>query len=223
MSSGHKRMSHPPKSLHDKAAGDHPVELNLLNPSHQDDPAPIHHYTIDPLDYSDGDEDEDLYSYDEHQALTGHHAGKESPHSSHLLPGSAHHPTDTSGLRSHRDDDTDTIDVNIIPLSSSEAIDRQRGDLQKNVTFSNGLTLVIGTIIGSGTFASPGPVLAYSKSVGVSLIIWFVSGLLAFAGSLCYAELGSAMPNSGGGEHAYLNHAFGSLPAFLFSWTSISL
>ncbi|KAI8357628.1 amino acid/polyamine transporter I, partial [Mortierella sp. GBAus27b] len=94
---------------------------------------------------------------------------------------------------------------------------------QKNVSFSNGLTLVVGVIIGSGIFASPGPVLAYSKSVGVSLIIWFISGLLAFAGALCYAELGSAMPSSGGGEHAYLNHAFGSLPAFLFSWSSIAL
>ncbi|KAF9999238.1 hypothetical protein BGZ65_005380 [Modicella reniformis] len=108
-------------------------------------------------------------------------------------------------------------------LHPDDAIDRQRGDLQKNVSFSNGLTLVVGVIIGSGIFASPGPVFAYSKSVGVSLIIWFVSGLVAFAGALCYAELGSAMPSSGGGEHAYLNHAFGSLPAFLFSWSSIAL
>ncbi|KAF9431410.1 hypothetical protein BGZ76_000337 [Entomortierella beljakovae] len=181
-----------------------------------------HRYQIDPLSDSDGD-DEDFDHIDEHQTLTG--GGKESLLKQHSSGHLSQHAASSSGL-SHelsQDDDSDTIDVNIIPLSTSEAIDRQRGDLQKNVTFWNGLTLVVGVIIGSGIFASPGPVLYYSKSVGVSLIIWFVSGLLAFAGSLCYAELGSAMPSSGGGEHAYLNHAFGSLPAFLFSWTSISL
>lgn len=186
--------------------------------------APRHPYEIDPLDSSDG-EDEDLNEMDEQYALTDRD-GKESllKHSQQqqfLHPSlQDHHLTSPN---SSQDDDSDTIDVHIIPLSSSEQTDPRRGDLQKNVTFSNGLTLVVGVIIGSGIFASPGPVLAYSKSVGVSLIIWFVSGLLAFAGALCYAELGSAMPSSGGGEYAYLNHAFGSLPAFLFSWSSIAL
>ncbi|KAF8927109.1 amino acid transporter [Dissophora ornata] len=198
------------------------IDIDKGDPFNRDDSLELdhldqtraHRYQIDPLSDSDGDDD-DLDNVDEHYTLTG---GKESLLKHHLQP---HHPA-SSALPSH-DNDSDTVDVNIIPLSTSEAIDRERGDLQKNVTFSNGLTLVVGVIIGSGIFASPGPVLAYSKSVGVSLIIWFVSGLLAFAGSLCYAELGSAMPSSGGGEHAYLNHAFGSLPAFLFSWTSIAL
>ncbi|KAG0348353.1 hypothetical protein BG004_005380 [Podila humilis] len=177
-----------------------------------------------PLDSSDGEDD--LNHMDQHHILAGRD-GKESllNHSQQqqfLHPSLQDHHL-SSPTSSQDDNDSDTIDVNIIPLSTSEQIDPRRGDLQKNVTFSNGLTLVVGVIIGSGIFASPGPVLAYSKSVGVSLIIWFVSGLLAFAGALCYAELGSAMPSSGGGEYAYLNHAFGSLPAFLFSWSSISL
>ncbi|KAF9547973.1 hypothetical protein EC957_007486 [Mortierella hygrophila] len=207
---------------------DDSLELDQLDNSHNHRAA-ANRYQIDPLsDSSDSDNDDDLDAIDEHHTLTGK---KEALLKKHLHPTDGHHhPTsstssDDSNLSQshHHDTDTDTIDVHIIPLSSSEAIDRQRGDLQKNVTFSNGLTLVVGVIIGSGIFASPGPVFAYSKSVGVSLIIWFVSGLLAFAGSLCYAELGSAMPSSGGGEHAYLNHAFGSLPAFLFSWSSIAL
>ncbi|KAF9293667.1 hypothetical protein BGZ74_011595 [Mortierella antarctica] len=199
---------------------DDSLELEHLNH------APSRHpYEIDPLDSSDGEE-EDLNDMDEQYTLTGRE-GKESllKHSQQqqfLHPSLQDHHL-TASPNSSQDDDSDTIDVHIIPLSSSEQIDPRRGDLQKNVTFSNGLTLVVGVIIGSGIFASPGPVLAYSKSVGVSLIIWVVSGLLAFAGSLCYAELGSAMPSSGGGEYAYLNHAFGSLPAFLFSWSSIAL
>ena len=75
-------------------------------------------------------------------------------------------------------------------------------------------------MVGSGIYASPGPVLAYTKSIGMALVIWFVSGLLAITGSLCYAELGTMIPSSGG-EHSYLLRAFGTVPAFLFSWSAI--
>ena len=40
-----------------------------------------------------------------------------------------------------------------------------------------------------------------------------------FLGALCFAELGTIIPKSGG-EYAYLHTAFGSGPAFLFSWTA---
>ncbi|KAG0234672.1 hypothetical protein BGW42_006292 [Actinomortierella wolfii] len=191
-----------------------------------------HRYQIDPLDSSDDDDDQDRLALHHHvyddDADQESLLLKSSSSATTMGGGGAVGPqqamaTDLANGLAHTDDDADTVDVNIIPLSSSEPIDRQRGDLQKNVTFWNGLGLVVGVIIGSGIFASPGPVLAYSKSVGVSLIIWFVSGLLAFAGALSYAELGSAMPSTGGGEQAYLKYAFGSLPAFLFSWSSIAL
>lgn len=38
------------------------------------------------------------------------------------------------------------------------------------------------------------------------------------SGALSYAELGAMLPSSGG-EHAYLLHVFGDLPAYLFAWT----
>ena len=42
---------------------------------------------------------------------------------------------------------------------------------------------------GSGIFISPGGVLANSGSVGAGLIVWVVSGLIAFLGTLDYLEL----------------------------------
>ncbi|OZJ06415.1 hypothetical protein BZG36_00542 [Bifiguratus adelaidae] len=107
--------------------------------------------------------------------------------------------------------------IPMVPLSSTQA---QESDLGKKVSFFNGLTLVIGLIIGSGLFSSPGPVLAHSHAVGTSLIIWVVSGLLAMTGALCYAELGTMLPVNGG-ESVYLERGFGSLVSFLFGFVAI--
>ncbi|TPX36388.1 hypothetical protein SeLEV6574_g08076 [Synchytrium endobioticum] len=102
-----------------------------------------------------------------------------------------------------------------IPLSLSVP---SRSDLALTVSLRNALALVVGMMIGSGIFASPGPVLKNTGSAGASLVIWITAGLLAMTGSLCYAELGTMLPTSGG-EFPYLLRAFGSLPPFLFAWT----
>ncbi len=116
------------------------------------------------------------------------------------------------------------FDQYAIPLSLS--LVNKYGDLDdlgKSVGLINGLALIIGCVIGSGIFASPGPILTYTQSPGAALLVWLMAGLLAITGALCYAELGTMMPSSGG-EHPYLMKAYdSSLPAFLFSWTGITV
>lgn len=91
--------------------------------------------------------------------------------------------------------------------------------LQRKVGIVSGISLIVGTMIGSGIFASPRYVMVFSGSVGMTLIVWSLCGVLAIAGALCYAELGTMIPLSGA-EYIYLYNSFGELPGFLYAWTS---
>ena len=91
--------------------------------------------------------------------------------------------------------------------------------VKRTVGLTGGISLIVGTMIGSGIFASATSVSSNSGSVGMTILTWTCSGVIAVCGALCYIELGLMIPESGG-EHAYLMKAFGDLPAFLFVYTS---
>ncbi|XP_062981554.1 b(0,+)-type amino acid transporter 1-like [Elgaria multicarinata webbii] len=92
--------------------------------------------------------------------------------------------------------------------------------LRREIGLTSAVSLIAGTMIGSGIFMSPEWVLRYIGSPGGSLLIWAACGLLATFGALSYAELGTVIKESGG-EYIYILRNFGSLPAFLFAFTSV--
>ncbi|KAL8782708.1 MAG: hypothetical protein Q9195_009592, partial [Heterodermia aff. obscurata] len=91
---------------------------------------------------------------------------------------------------------------------------------RKSLTYLNGLSLIVGLIIGSGIFSSPSQVNNNAGSSGAALIVWAVAGILAWTGAASYAELGGAIPLNGGAQ-VYLSKIFGELAGFLFMWCAV--
>jgi len=109
------------------------------------------------------------------------------------------------------------------PISSSNQQTALGGgslEKHKTLTYLNGLSLIVGLIIGSGIFSSPSQVNTNSGSPGASLLVWAIAGILAWTGASSYAELGGAIPLNGGAQ-VYLSKIFGELFGFLFTWCAV--
>lgn len=92
--------------------------------------------------------------------------------------------------------------------------------IERELGLIGGVSLVAGTMIGSGIFMSPQFVLANVGSPGASLLIWTLSGLVAMLAALSYAEIGTIIPESGG-DFIYILRIYGPSPAFFAALTFI--
>ena len=103
------------------------------------------------------------------------------------------------------------------PDVATEASSRQP-QLLRVLSAKTGTALIIGGIIGSGIFMVPSSVASQVGSPSLSLLVWIGGAVLSLAGALCFAELGAAIPESGG-IYAFLRRAYGSdIVAYLFGW-----
>lgn len=82
--------------------------------------------------------------------------------------------------------------------------------------------IVIANMIGTGVFTSLGFQLVEIQSVPVLLALWAVGGLAALCGALSYAELGAAMPRSGG-EYNFLTEIYHPVAGFISGWVSATV
>ena len=77
--------------------------------------------------------------------------------------------------------------------------------------------MVIGIMVGSGIFRTPGPVAAQLGRPGLTLAVWALGGVIACAGALIFAELATRYPRAGG-KYVYARAAFGSRAGFVVGW-----
>ena len=63
-----------------------------------------------------------------------------------------------------------------IEVKDGDAKGEEKVELKAKMTLLNGVTVIVGSIIGSGIFVSPSGVLANTGSVNMSLVVWILSG-----------------------------------------------
>lgn len=93
---------------------------------------------------------------------------------------------------------------------------------ERVLTVADAIALIVGIVIGAGIFRTPSLVAASVDSGGMMLGVWFIGGLISLIGALCYAELSTTFPNTGGDYH-FIMRAFGKRTAFLFGWARMSV
>ncbi|MGI9272614.1 MAG: APC family permease [Woeseiaceae bacterium] len=82
--------------------------------------------------------------------------------------------------------------------------------------------VVIANMVGTGVFTSLGFQLLDIQSGFVLLMLWAIGGLIALSGAMTYAELGAAMPRSGG-EYNFLTRIYHPAVGFASGWVSATV
>jgi APA family basic amino acid/polyamine antiporter len=83
-------------------------------------------------------------------------------------------------------------------------------------------SVVVANMIGTGVFTSLGFQLVDIRSTAPLLLLWVVGGVAAFCGAITYAELGSAIPRSGG-EYTFLSRIYHPGAGFVSGWISATV
>ena len=84
------------------------------------------------------------------------------------------------------------------------------------------IAIVIANMVGTGVFTSLGFQLLDIRSGFVLLMLWAIGGVIALCGAMTYAELGAAMPRSGG-EYNFLTRIYHPAVGFASGWVSATV
>src|SRR5262245_40429695 len=77
--------------------------------------------------------------------------------------------------------------------------------------------MVVGIMVGSGIFRTPGLVAARLGRPWLTFVAWALGGALGLIGALVFAELATRHPRAGG-KYVYAGEAFGPRAAFVIGW-----
>lgn len=93
---------------------------------------------------------------------------------------------------------------------------------KKVLGLTDAIALIVGIVVGAGIFRTPSVVAANAGSSESFILAWAAGGAISLLGVLCYAELATAFPSTGGDYH-FLKRAFGRRLAFLYAWGRMSV
>ena len=92
----------------------------------------------------------------------------------------------------------------------------------KGISLLTATCIVIANMVGTGIFTSLGFQVGDLPSGFAIVALWGIGGLCAMCGALSYAELGAALPRSGG-EYHFLREIYHPSIGFLAGWVSATV
>ncbi len=84
------------------------------------------------------------------------------------------------------------------------------------------IAIVVANMVGTGVFTSLGFQLLDIRSGFPLLALWVIGGIIALCGAMTYAELGAALPRSGG-EYNFLAKIYHPAAGFVSGWVSATI
>src|SRR5947207_15254881 len=97
--------------------------------------------------------------------------------------------------------------------------------LERRLRLGGATAVNVLAMIGVGPFVTI-PLLLKAMGGPQAMLGWFIGAIVALADGLVWAELGAAMPRSGGGYEylleAYGSHGIGRMLSFLFLWQTVA-
>ncbi|HVU22225.1 MAG TPA: APC family permease [Rhizomicrobium sp.] len=95
----------------------------------------------------------------------------------------------------------------------------ERGHLLKILGVTFGVAVAVGDMIGSGILRAPNAIAATVPSIALIMGLWCLGALNAALNGNVLAELGTAIPKSGG-VYNYAERAFGDIGGLIIGWAN---
>jgi len=89
--------------------------------------------------------------------------------------------------------------------------------LQRKLGLWASISIVIGTVIGSSIFMKPSTMASQLGSPYLLILVWVIAGIVSIFGGMINAEIGSAIPETGG-QYIYFKKMYGDFFAYLYGW-----
>jgi len=107
--------------------------------------------------------------------------------------------------------------------ASSQTLDpvaapRSRGRLLKVLGMWFGISAAVGNTIAAGIVRAPGDIAQWLPNIYLFFGVWVAGGLYALSGASSMAELGAAIPRSGG-QYNFSRRAIGEYAGFIVGWS----
>jgi basic amino acid/polyamine antiporter, APA family len=95
---------------------------------------------------------------------------------------------------------------------------KERGKLLKILGVGFGIAVAVGNTISAGIVRTPGDIAARLPNHWLFFSVWFIGAFYALVSAFQLAELGSAIPSSGG-QYNFSRRALGDYAGFIVGWS----